>query len=185
MTTDVRNVPCSQACSRRRSTQKQYFAKLFSQGGRFAEAKDCTSRIQLDELAAPSFPILLDYLYSETYVLPLGTNNATAIHSMAKYFDMRRLRWEAKQFWRKDIQSPTTCGVYYEHARILKDDKVLEAAAESCSKNISSISKTSRLVHVPDPDFWLKILQNNKNAEDMQSEKTIGHVSILIAAFTS
>jgi len=163
--------------------KSEYFATLFSKGGRFAEAKDCTSRIPLDELAARSFPILLDYLYSETYVLPLDTNNATAIHSMAKYFDMRRLRWEAKQFWRKDIQSPTACGVYYEHARMLKDDKVMEAATESCSKNILRISKTSRLVHVADPEFWLQILRNYKNV-CIASEKTIGHISILIAAFT-
>lgn len=41
-----------------------YFVKLFSDGGRFAETRDGTSRIVLKELAARAFPDMLDYLYS-------------------------------------------------------------------------------------------------------------------------
>jgi len=39
-----------------------------------------------------------------------------------------------------------TCGTYYEHARILKDDKILDAASKSCSGNIMSLTKESRLL---------------------------------------
>jgi len=160
--------------------RSEYFVKLFSQGGRFAETKDATSRIELEELASKFFPVLLDYLYDGT--LPLTTDNATALHSMAKYFDMRRLRWEAKQFWQKDISNAITCGVYYEHARILNNEKVLDTATKACSEHILNITKTSRLVHVPEPQFWLKILQSH-HTEGGTTEKFSCHVSTLIAEF--
>ena len=44
-------------------------------------------------------------------------------------------------------------------------------------------SSYEALGSVPEPEFWLKILQNNKNAQALKSEETIGHVSILIATF--
>lgn len=40
----------------------QYFATLFSGGGRFAESTDATSRIHLHPLAASHFETLLDYM---------------------------------------------------------------------------------------------------------------------------
>jgi hypothetical protein len=72
---------------------------------------------------------------------------------------MQRLRWEAKQFWQKDVKSVDTCEVYYEHAFILNDDKILHAAKLACSENIMTISPTSRLVNVAEPAFWLEMLQ--------------------------
>lgn len=160
----------------------EYFVKLFSGGGRFAENKDATSRIELEELAAKHFPTLLDYFYEGD--LPLTTNNATALHSMAKYFDMRRLRWEAKQFWQKDISDAKTFGIYYEHARILADEKVLDAATKSCSENIMTINKSSRLMKVPEPTLWLNILQNQPK-EDIAAEQFSRHASTLIAEFAN
>jgi len=125
--------------------RSEYFVKIFSGGGRFAESRDNKSRIELEELNAKYFPELLDYAYEGK--LQLKTENSTALDSMAKYFDMRRLRWEAKQFWQKDIQQATTCGTYYEHARMLKDDKILNVAVATCSENIMNIDTSSLLVH--------------------------------------
>ena len=160
--------------------KSEYFAKLFAQGGRFSEAKDRTSRIELETQAADAFPELLDYMYFPDRALVINTNNATALYSMAKYFDMRCLRWEASNFWKLDIRTHVACGVYYEHARLLNENKILEAAVDSCSSQIMSISKTSRLVHVPDPNFWLRIFKNN---ETNMSEEFSCHLSILVAEF--
>ena len=65
-------------------------------------------------LQSPSTSYYLDFAHWPEAELELTTENAPAQHSMAKYFEMRRLRWEAKQFWQKDMGS-ATCGTYYEH----------------------------------------------------------------------
>ena len=159
--------------------KSEYFAKLFEQGGRFSEAKDSTSRIELQALAADAFPQLLDYMYFPERKLEINTNSATALYSLAKYFDMRCLRWEAKQFWLSDIHEPKiACGVYYEHAWLLNENKILEVAAESCSRQIMIIPTTSRLVHVPDPNFWLQIFEDKEISENCSC-----HLSMLIAEF--
>jgi hypothetical protein len=87
--------------------------------------------------------------------------------------------WDAKQFWQKDIKNATTCGVCYEHARLLQEQKILDIAVKSCADNVMSICKSSRLAHVPDPSFWLKILgQHEEKSFDFSC-----HISSLIAEF--
>jgi len=128
--------------------KSDYFVKLFAEGGRqFAEAENCTSRIELEELAAGYFPQILDYLYLPERKLSFDTNNAAALYSMAKYFGIRLLRYEAKQFWQVDIKKASTCGVYYEHGRLLHEDKILEVATSACAENIMSMS-------IPKPRAW-------------------------------
>lgn len=157
--------------------KSEYFVRLFHDGGRFSESETQTSRIEFNEIAAKVFPLLLDFLYSPEAELQLTSENATALHSMAKYFDIRHLRRETNQFWQKDMTS-ATCGTYYEHARILQDEKILKAASATCAKNIMEITNSSRLVHVPDPEFWLDLLQQTTITSNLSR-----HVSTLIAKF--
>ena len=118
MKTDIYHVHKANLASGPR--RSEYFVKLFQDGGRFAESSQKTSRIELDEIAAKVFPQLLDYVYSVEAPLEISTESATALYHLGGYFEMRRLRWEAKQFWQKDMTS-ANCGMYYEHSQSLLD----------------------------------------------------------------
>jgi hypothetical protein len=186
------------------SRKSGYFVTLF--GNSFSESTDRKSRIELHELAAKVFPDLLDYLYHLGPNMPFTTENATALYYMAKYFDMDRLRWDAKQFWKRDLERVGACGTYLEHAYLLQVDKILQPANRACMANIMSMDTTSRLVHVPDSSFWLKLLASDrpmqeKMTKDRDSDSDFSdssssdeatvvsqsvfscHVSVLIAEF--
>ncbi|GKY93949.1 hypothetical protein MPSEU_000361800 [Mayamaea pseudoterrestris] len=134
-----------------------YFVSQFIKGGRFAENGESKSRIELNELAAKSFPDLLDYLYCAESTPKISTDNATALSFLSKYFDVPQLRWTVKTFWKRDILWPKACGTYYEHARLLNESKIRRASLQSCLDNIWEIDSSTRLVHVPDASFWLML----------------------------
>ncbi|GKY93353.1 hypothetical protein MPSEU_000302900 [Mayamaea pseudoterrestris] len=164
------------------SCKSNYFSRLFSEGGRFAESQNGTSRIELHELAAKAFPSFLDYMYCSDHHLPLDTENATAYSFLSKYFDMPQLRIKVKAFWKKDVRQKKACEIYYEHAFLLNESKIHRAAAEHCRNYLMSIDTKSRLVHVPRLDFWLKLV------EDGCPEHSLPHwdwyaLGTLVAAF--
>lgn len=92
------------------------------------------------------------------FLLP-PTTRRTCI-SLAKYFDIRRLRSLAKQFWEADIQSSETCETYYEHATMLQEEKILQTATHMCTATIMKRKASSPLLHVAHVKFWLDIENN-------------------------
>jgi BTB/POZ domain len=143
--------------------RSEYFVQMLRDGGgRFAESQTRTSRIELHEIAAAAFPVLLDFCYSTgassvaADSIPFTTNNATALYSMAKYFGIRSLRSLAKQFWKTDIRSSKTCETYYEHATMLHEEKILETATTMCTSNIMQLKTSSPLLRVAYVKFcWM------------------------------
>jgi BTB/POZ domain len=108
--------------------RSEYFVQLFRNDGNFSETQNSTSRIELSEIAAQAFPVLLDFLYAPPHVMKIlfiTTENATALYSLSKYFDIRPLRLLAKQFWKSDIQV-LTLKTYFEHVTILQQPAVLQ-----------------------------------------------------------
>jgi hypothetical protein len=67
------------------------------------------------------------------------------------------LRWDAKQFWKKDLDS-SNCHTYYEHAKVFRDELILDAVAATCGNNICGLASSS--VQAFDPEFWREILPN-------------------------
>ena len=129
--------------------------------GGFIELQTNTSCIELEELAAIAFPYMLDYIYSMDHVLDVTTQTATALYYLGGYFELRSLRWDAKQFWLRDMDS-TTCGTYYEHSKILQQERIQQAAVLKCAQYVMNINERSRLLHVPNNDeFWLSLLEAN------------------------
>ena len=129
--------------------------------GGFIELQTNTSCIELEELAASAFPHMLDYIYSMDHVLDVTSQTATALYYLGGYFELRSLRWDAKQFWLRDMDS-TTCGTYYEHSKILQQEKIQQAAVLKCAQYVMNINERSRLLHVPNNDeFWLSLLEAN------------------------
>jgi hypothetical protein len=158
--------------------KSEYFATLFKGDGRFAESSSNTSQVVLTELEAKAFPHFLDYIYSGDADLVISTETATALHNLGGYFEARRLRWESKAFWQRDMNAKN-CGTYYEHAKILNDEKVLVAATEKATAEIKHISRKSRLLHVTDESFWLKLIQTPP------AKKHSRHVSLLLGVYFS
>jgi len=162
-----------------------YFSRLFGQGGRFSESQQATSRIPLHPLAAAAVPLMLDFLYVPFHLdsLNLSLDNATALHWLGQYFEIPRLRWDAYQFCRKNL-TPETCGTYYEHAYALQDTKILKLARKFCKENIGTIPVYStRLVHLPDPTFWLELFEERKSTEQEYSLADMDNLSKLVNAF--
>lgn len=162
-----------------------YFSRLFGQGGRFSESQQATSRISLHPLAAAAVPLMLDFLYVPFHPdsLNLSLDNATALHWLGQYFEIPRLRWDAYEFCRKNI-TPETCGTYYEHAYALQDSKILKMARKFCKENIGTIPVYStRLVHLPDPVFWLELFEERKCTEQEYSLADMDNLSKLVNAF--
>jgi BTB/POZ domain len=154
---------CVLAFGPRRS---DYFLTLLHQQDErailFAESQDKTSRTQLNVLQSKAFPEFLDYMYSTGQAMTFSTDTATALYSLAKYFAVKRLQNEAKKFCLRDMLDVNQCGTYYEHATILQEDTILIPAAKFCRANIVYIDhNSSRLLCVPDPQFWLDLMKDH------------------------
>jgi BTB/POZ domain len=143
--------------------RSEYFVRLFESEGTFAESQDNTSRIELHDLAAKAFPEFLDHMYY--YKTGVGneveftTDNATALYSLAKYFEVRRLCHDAKKFCLQDLQTSKTCSTYYDHAKQLQASSILEATTNYCVRSDMSLFTHSRLLHVTDAQFWIDLME--------------------------
>jgi BTB/POZ domain len=139
--------------------RSEYFAQLVQ------ESIYNVTTIELVELAAKQLPVLLDFVYSSEKDDPITftADNATALYSLAKYFQMHRLQYLAKQFWQVDIWRGETCEIYYQHAKILQQDNILQAATRSWTENIMKLTDCSR--HLLDsPNVQLFLLDIEKDS---------------------
>ena len=159
------------------SVRSQYFAHLLSNKN-FSEHRTSTSRIELEELAAKAFPIMLDYLYSlwDDGKPPIMHENAVALHYLGGYFEVRGLRKKARDFWKKRI-APDHFAILYEHAKLFHDNKAYRSIVKKCRCSIYSIGLDSPLMEVSDAHFWLDILKEN--------EPFLPFLSTLVSAFCS
>jgi hypothetical protein len=142
----------------------EYFAHLLQSGDRFTEGQCNTSRIELETLAAQAFPVLLDYMYNQSSKLAVNSKNAAVLHYLGQYFGLRRLRWEAREFWISDV-SISNAGTYYEHARMFQDEKLLTRIGETCADCILDIPITSILLKLIDAEFLLAVLEKRDSTK--------------------
>ena len=141
--------------------KSEYFARLFARE-RFRESETNTSLIELESLAAVAFPVLLDYLYNAwSDELAITNENATALHHLGTYFEVTLLREKVQQFWEANL-SLENCALYYEHARVFNDEKVVKAVVEKCCEHLDAIDPDSDLMAVSDENLWQDILRSNK-----------------------
>lgn len=136
--------------------KSEYFAHLLQ--GSFSEVSQGVCRISLDAIAADAFPSLLDFLYG-TARLECTTETATALHFLGQYFGIRRLRWQARQFWTKDI-SLENVSTYYQHACLFQDERVLRRIqVDLGSEQLLELSPEADILRVMSPEFFLTVLQ--------------------------
>lgn len=107
--------------------RNEYFHRLFLSD--FSESHLSTSKIELHPLAAATFPVFLDYMYSSQNELSIDTKNATALYFIAAYFENSLLEAKVEQFWRGDVNLHNLA-MYEDHARIFHCEEILEYVSE-------------------------------------------------------
>jgi BTB/POZ domain len=166
--------------------RSEYFVRLFENDGTFLESHDNTSRIELHELEAKAFPGFLDYMYKTGEKVEFATDTATALYSLSKYFGARRLQHEVKKFCLRDLRQSDSCGTYYEHAKILQAESLLEATTKYCTRYIRQINEDSHLLHVTDAQFWIDLMESVEcqyQNRDYMFQVALNHCSKLILSF--
>ena len=138
-----------------------YFQKICRQDAEFHECTTCSSRIELEKIAADAFPVMLDYLYQQISQVQFQfeTQSATALHFLGQYLDIHALRWDALQFIKNDL-SLSKCLHYYSHACILQNKKILGVTVDHCAKQLCEINPTEHpIVATADFQFWIEVLR--------------------------
>lgn len=168
----------------------KYFANLFlEQGQNYHQSQ--TTRIELDEQDADSFPLLLDFMYNtgkpdiaddDSLSLVVGedftTTNAVSLRHLARVFDCEGLMLAVNKFIQRDL-SLKTGPLYLTQAYLYQDERLIESAKRLCIDNFSHL-ETRSITRLPLPLFRsiiLSVIERSKasldyNAED---ETTLSH----------
>lgn len=135
------------------SAGSKYFARLFANSG-LKEHETQTSHIEMEDLAAKVFHLMLDYLYSlwDTDKKPVTTENAVTLHYFGQYFEIPGLRKEARTFFAEGGMTVNMASIYLEHAHIFHDDIAYAAVVEACNRLVGIMDVRSRLMEVSDVD---------------------------------
>lgn len=117
------------------------------------------SRLELHRLAIDAFPVLLDYMYSHSGNLAITTQNATALHALAFHLEIKALRAKVKAFWLDDVNMNNLC-VYYQHARVFKDRRILSFCEEYCAGHVFEVEESVvvDILTTVDPLFFLNVI---------------------------
>ena len=174
-----------------------YLAKIWARTDVDTISTSTRTTLLLPKLAVDAFPAFLDYMYANdddekelaTIITP---ENAAALHHLAIYFQVARLRQKVLRFWKKTL-SLDQCGTYYEHAKILNgsddvDKKLVRLIVQKCCEHLDGKaewnSNDDRDLSFLDVKLWLEILKANsgkKNAVLLLAEFCSTHQNELDA----
>lgn len=162
----------------------KYFANLFlEQGHHYSQSK--TTRIELDEQDADSFPLLLDFMYNtakndmrdddDSLSLVVGddftTTNAVSLRHLARVFDCEGLMLAVNKFIQRDL-SLTTGPLYLTQAYLYQDDRLIESAKRLCIENFTRL-ETRTLTRLPLALFRsiiVAVIERSKASLNYQAE---------------
>ena len=138
-----------------------YFAKVFhaALSGNFEEGHTAVSSIELDPLLAETFPVFLDYLYTER-PLQICTENATALCWLGDYFEVAHLRWESQNFIRQNV-SVTNLDIYYRHSTRIHEESVLLAVQKFTNDHVLNIPVDHHIILSAGLNFWTDSLTSD------------------------
>lgn len=143
--------------------KSEYFEHLF-RSTHFCESQEKVSRIELIELAAISFPIMLDYFYTFSEDFQVDHNNAAALYHLGEYFGVPSLCNLVDSFWQNPDLSSNQLGVLYEHAEIFGMEKLGNLVLQACCRCPTTISIESDLARHGGAKFWRALLRTNNGA---------------------
>jgi hypothetical protein len=145
----------------------RYFSKLFLKEGSGRDShrynQSQSTKIELDEQDADTFPLFLDFMYdiaahtdatSDDESLTLNvdhnfftTSNAVSLRHLAKLFDCEGLMMAVNKFIKRNL-SYKTGPVYLLQAHIYQDDRLIESAKRLCIENFSRLD-TRAITRLP------------------------------------
>lgn len=145
-----------------------------------------STRIELDEQDADSFPLFLDFLYDaspdadddESLTLnnvvneDFTTTNAVSLRHLARVFDCEGLMLAVNKFIQKDL-SLKTGPVYLIQAHLYQDDRLIESAKRLCIENFSRLD-TRSITRLPLELFrsvMTAVIERSKIAHDISVEE--------------
>eukprot|EP00536_Pseudo-nitzschia_multiseries_P008985 jgi/Psemu1/288155/fgenesh1_pg.240_\ len=138
------------------SRKSNFFSKLFREGGKRDIPSQSSTRIQLDEQDAQSFPLFLDFVYGACHDSKNGNDdsltlnltesftapNAVSLRHLAKVFDCDGLMLAVNKFIQKDL-SLRTGPMYLAEAYLYEDDRLMESARRLCIEHFSRLDTKS------------------------------------------
>lgn len=160
----------------------KYFARLFLEEGHLYNQSQ-TTRIELDEQDADSFPLFLDFMYNtgadaddeESLSLIVGedftTSNAVSLRHLARVFDCEGLMLAVNKFIQKDL-SLKTGPLYLSQAYLYQDERLVESAKRLCIENFMHLETRSivRLPLVLFRSIMTAVIERSKSSVDFNSE---------------
>ena len=162
----------------------RYFSRLFMEGcNRYNQSRSST-RIELDEQDADSFPLFLDFIYdtspdaNDDESLTLNVNedfstlNAVSLRHLARVFDCEGLMLAVNKFIQKDL-SLKTGPVYLVQAHLYQDDRLIESAKRLCIENFSRL-ETRSITRLPLELFksiMASVIERSKSSHDISVEE--------------
>lgn len=174
VTADTYHVHKLQLCYGARKSD--YFVGLFGDGGgRYRESDVGISRIELGEREANAFPKMLDYMYETggKTGLEITTESAAALHKLGEYFQNRRLRWDAKVFWKKDMKLENL-HLYCHDAQHFHDEKLMIHVVKVLVENITEVTPSSEIVAASSADLWLRVLDQLAMSDKANDDGGLG-----------
>jgi len=164
----------------------RYFSRLFMEGSNRYNQSQSSTRIELDEQDADSFPLFLDFLYDaspdadddESLTLnnvvneDFTTTNAVSLRHLARVFDCEGLMLAVNKFIQKDL-SLKTGPVYLIQAHLYQDDRLIESAKRLCIENFSRLD-TRSITRLPLELFrsvMTAVIERSKIAHDISVEE--------------
>lgn len=162
----------------------RYFSRLFMEGSNRYNQSQSSTRIELDEQDADSFPLFLDFMYDtspdadddESLILNVNedfsTSNAVSLRHLARVFDCEGLMLAVNKFIQKDL-SLKTGPVYLIQAHLYQDDRLIESAKRLCIENFSRL-ETRSITRLPLELFrsiMTAVIERSKGAHDITIEE--------------
>mmetsp|Transcript_12811 Transcript_12811/g.29957 ORF Transcript_12811/g.29957 Transcript_12811/m.29957 type:complete len:428 (+) Transcript_12811:506-1789(+) len=169
------------------SRKSNFFSKLFREGSNRENPSQSSTRIQLDEQDAESFPLFLDFVYDacqdaendsdDHLTLKLTDNftasNAVSLRHLAKVFDCDGLMLAVNKFIQKDL-SLRTGPVYLAEAHLYEDKRLMESAKRLCIEHFSRLD-TKSITDLPHELFrsvLTAVIKRSKSGDEASLEET-------------
>jgi len=137
----------------------KYFESLFRSKG-LKEHETRTSQIEFTDIAAKTFPNMLDFIYSCDDETTITAHTSVPLYHFGTFFDIPLLRSAVRAFWndKLDFSGFIVC---YEHSKIFQGEKAGKAIVTKILKTLPDHISDPNFLKSSDEEFWMHLLRKN------------------------